>query len=54
MIKEIVYFDNFEYFGIQDIVIINVYKFFYDNSLFDDFFKFVIVDEVYYYLVSMW
>lgn len=54
MIKEIVYFDNFEYFGIKDIVIINVYKFFYDNSLFDDFFKFVIVDEVYYYLVSMW
>lgn len=54
MIKEIVYFDNFEYFGIYDIVIINVYKFFDDNSLFDDFFKLVIVDEVYYYLVSMW
>lgn len=54
MIKETAHLDNPEYLGKQDIVITNVHKFLYDNSLPDDFFKLVIVDEAHHHPASMW
>lgn len=54
MIKETAHLDNPEYLGTHDIVITNVHKFLDDNSLPDDFFKLVIVDEAHHHPASMW
>ena len=54
MIKETAHLDNPEFLGTQDIVITNVHKFLNENSLPDDFFKLVIVDEAHHHPASMW
>jgi len=53
-IKETAHLDNPEYLGKHDIVITNVHKFLDENSLPDDFFKLVIVDEAHHHPASMW
>jgi len=54
MIKETVHLDNPEFLGKQDIVITNVHKFLHENSLPDNFFKLVIIDEAHHHPASMW